>query len=442
MTRFLALSFLFGACGDNLTSPFADPPSIAVVSMPVSGGNVLDILFVIDDSPGVAHIQNSLAEGADALLQPLDAVTDGRLDLHLGTTTSDFGTTALRDSSHPGPAIGQIGNGGCAGAGKDGALVLSSAPVVGSYLIDGPTTNYMGSRHDVLGQMFKVGSGGCGFEQPLAASVRAFANPANVGFRRDGGNLLVIFIQDEDDCTLLDTQLLGPSSEELGPLQSFRCTRFGVQCDEDLSSVGPKHNCGPRHDSPFVLDVDALPDEYRSLVTDPARLVVGVVAGPTEPVGVELILPPGGIPPLQEQLVHACAWIRQDGDLAVADPPVRMQSVVEMLGAHGSLTSVCSADLRPSLTELARVAKQMFGVACLDTSKLRDSDTAAGVQPTCTATLVAGSVEEPLPACPTDGACFQIVSDAAACAETGDHLRFVVHDAPVDAYIRARCEVP
>ena len=91
---------------------------------------------------------------------------------------------------------------------------------------------------------------------------------------------------------------------------------------------------------------------------------------------------------------------------------------------------------------IARALEQNRGVACLDTSKLRDSATAAGVQPACRAVVVNGGVEEPLPACPANGACFDLVADPAACAETADHLRFVVHDAPPGAYIRARCEVP
>jgi hypothetical protein len=84
----------------------------------------------------------------------------------------------------------------------------------------------------------------------------------------------------------------------------------------------------------------------------------------------------------------------------------------------------------------------MFAVACLDTSPLRDGDLADGIQPACAATLVSGGVEEPLPACPSDGACFEIVPDLVACPETSDHARFVVHGAPADAYVRARCELP
>jgi hypothetical protein len=42
-----------------------------------------------------------------------------------------------------------------------------------------------------------------------------------------------VIIADEDDCSVRDPALLGPDSQQLGPLQSFRCTQFGVVCDPD-----------------------------------------------------------------------------------------------------------------------------------------------------------------------------------------------------------------
>ncbi len=408
--------------------------------MPTSGGTALDILLVIDDSGGGEQWQFPLGTSFDRLLDPLAAAA-GSLDLHIGVTSTDLGTTALRDPAHPGPAIGQLGNGGCAGAGKDGALLVTSAPVTDPYLADGPRRNFTGARHDVLASMFTIGAGGCGFEQPLAASLRAFENPANAGFRRPDANLLVLHAGDEDDCSIADPALLGPTSAALGPVQSYRCTRFGVTCDEDLTTVGEKHGCRPAPASPYVSDPSAFVDEYRRLVPDPARLVVAAIGGTPTPFAIELRTPPGGGDPIVA-LGHSCSWTGSSGETAVADPGVRMASFVGQFGAHGSVRSVCERDFGIHLAEIARVAKQMLGVACLDTTKLRDSDTLAGVQPTCSAVLATAGGEAPLPACPAAGACWQLVTDEAACAETADHLRFVVRDAPADAYVRARCEAP
>lgn len=408
--------------------------------MPTRGGTALDILLVIDDSGGGEQWQSPLGTSFDRLLDPLAAAA-GSLDLHIGVTSTDYGTTALRDPAHPGPAIGQVGNGGCIGSGKDGALLLSGAPVSAPYLADGPAPNFTGDRHGALATMFSIGAGGCGFEQPLAASLRAFTNPANAGFRRPDANLLVLHAGDEDDCSIADPALLGPSSPTLGPLESLRCTKFGVTCDEDLATVGEKHGCRPSSDSAYVSDAHAFVDAYLRLVRDPARLVVASIAGTPKPFAIELRTPPGGgtaIPALG----HSCMWTGASGDTAVADPGVRLAWFVAQFGAHGSVRSLCERDFGIHLAEIARIAKQMFGVACLDTTKLRDSDTLAGVQPTCGAVLVTAGVEAPLPACPAAGPCWQLVTDAAACGETADHLRFVVRDAPADAYVRARCETP
>lgn len=436
----LVVALLVAGCGDNEPGTFADPDSIEVVSMPTRGGGALDLLLVLDDSGGGEQWQTPLGETFDRLLDPLQAAA-GTLDLHIGVTSTDLGTTALGDPAHPGPAIGQLGNGGCAGSGRDGALTVTGAPVTDRFLADGPTPNFTGARSAALRTMFTIGAGGCGFEQPLAASVRAFSNPANAGFRRPGANLLVLHAGDEDDCSIADPALLGPESATLGPVQSFRCTRFGVACDEDVSTVGTKHACHPATDTALVSGVDPFVEEYRRLVPDPARLVVASIAGPPVPFAVEPRTPPGGGTAIAA-LAHACMWTGAAGDTQVADPGVRLSSFVQQFGAHGAFRSLCDRDFGAHLGEIARVAKQMFGVACLDTTKLRDSDTLAGVQPSCGAVLVVGGVEQPLPACPAAGPCFEIALDAAACAETADHARFVVHDAPADAYVRARCEVP
>jgi len=428
--RALSLAVLLGGCGDD--EPAARE-TVEVASMPASAGAKLDVAMVVDDSSGTLYVQNALADHLYAVLEPLDTAAGGALDLHVGVTTSDYGTTALADPANPAPQVGTPGNGGCDGAGRDGALRVSGAPVTDAYLVDGPTKNYTGTRRDALGQMVRVGTSGCAFEQPLAASARLFTNPANAGFRRPDANLLVLFVQNEDDCSVADASLFfRPESPTLGPLSSIRCTRFGVKCDEPMADIGPKTNCHASLGSQYIADVAPFVAQYRALVPDPARLVVGVIAAPAEPVAIEERKQGASLVPA---LVHSCEWKAPDDNVTTGDPAVRMQSLVEEAGVHGSMTTVCSADLGPSFTELARVAKQMFGVACLDTATL-----AAPLA--CTAKLVTDGIEAPLPACPASGACFELLSDPVACPERAGHTRLVVHDAPAGAYIRASCELP
>ncbi|MBL0219214.1 MAG: hypothetical protein IPQ07_35760 [Myxococcales bacterium] len=244
----LAAALALGACGDNL-QPYTDPPSIDVVSMPALPWPEVDILVVVDDSANTSSFQVSLADGFDTLLDRLEAAA-GAIR-HVGVATTDLGATGSNDPDHPGASIGSAGNGGCAGHGKDGVLQTSGIAAPEGYVIDeGPTgarqRNYPGELVAAVGQMIRVGAGGCGFEQPLAAIDRALTNPVNAGFVRADAHLVVVMLGDEDDCSFRDPALLGPESPELGPQQSFRCTRFGLACDEDLNTLERSTTAVPR----------------------------------------------------------------------------------------------------------------------------------------------------------------------------------------------------
>ena len=413
--------------------------------MPVTPNRELDLLLLIDDSPGGSELQDLLSTAFSVLVDQLSP--DGELvNLHLGVATSDLGTTGSDDPSQPGAPIGQLGNGGCAGHGKDGKLITSGAMLSEAFLIDeaGPGAtrlrNYQGTLASVAGQMIKAGGGGCGFEQHFAAIRRTLTNPANAGFLRPDAQLGVVIVADEDDCSFRTPRLLDVN-EPLGPLQSFRCTQQGIVCNEPMD-VGAKTGCRTREDSTYVEGLAPTIELLRGLKADPSLVTVGALAAPPTPFEIELRTPPGGGTAISS-LANSCD-IKFDpiGSIRAMDPAVRMRDLAAAFDAHGLFLSGCTPVFDAQVRALGRVFKQNLGVACLDTSILRDSDTASGIQPTCGAVTVIGGVEEPLPACPADGACFEIVADAAACADTSDHLRFVVHDAPPGAFIRARCEVP
>jgi hypothetical protein len=205
MTRVACTLALLGlaACGDDAPPLFADPPKVEVATFPAAPARQLDLLFVIDDSTGMDGPQRALAEQLPVLFGHLAVLPGGLPDLHIGVTTTDLGTTGSGDPETPGPAIGTAGSGGCAGSGKDGALVANGAPITGAYVIDEAAgidreRNYTGELADVVSTMLKVGAGGCGFEQPLHAVRRALSNPANArgrllvrrcGPRRSGRHL-------------------------------------------------------------------------------------------------------------------------------------------------------------------------------------------------------------------------------------------------------------
>ncbi|MBL9017558.1 MAG: hypothetical protein JNL83_25435 [Myxococcales bacterium] len=416
---------LLAACGDGEPEVYADLPSIEIAAFAVPQRHDLDLMFMIDDSTNY-DMEINLAVAMPTLTARLMAM--GVSSLHIGVATSDLGTTGSVNPDMPGPPVGQVGNGGCAGHGKDGVLQTSGAAVTGAFIIDEPgQRNYTGTLDEVLGTMVKVGSGGCGFEQPLAAIGRALTNPVNLGFRRADTDLAIVQLADEDDCSFLHPGLLDPAAAGLGPLQSFRCTRFGLRCDENLDELGEKHGCHADEESTVVTGVAGHIAALRAAAVRPPTFAA--IVGPPSPVIVEQRTPPGGGTAVTS-LAHACSYTGLGG-LEVADPAVRVADVVRAMEGRGVLANVCVSDLRPALERIADTIGGAFGVVCLDTTMLRDSSFDPGIQPTCTAELDGVAVP------------FEIVADPAACVAVPDHLRLVVHpDAGATGTVRVRCEVP
>lgn len=448
----LALVIAVAACDDQLLPP-PSPPNVEVVevaSFAAVPSRDLDLLFQLDDSVATAHFQHSLAVALPTLFEAL--AIDGRLpNLHIGVTTSDLGTSGSDDPANPGPPVGGVGSGGCAGQGDDGALLVAGgAPVTGHFVIDeddgagGRGRNYTGALDEVVGQMVRVGSTGCGFEQPLSATRRALVNPENAGFLRPDASLAIVILADEDDCSIRDAGLLAQGDDgPLGPLQSFRCTKEGVSCDEPIDEVGPKTNCRPRADSSYVEDIAVSTAFFASLKPHRHQLTVAAIVGPETPFAVEERN--FGMQGDQHALAHSCVWEGMSGP-NVADPAVRLTAFAESFGSRGDLSSICHTDLAPHIARIGGLIKQSLGVACLDTSKLADSRPAPFVQPSCEVEdVLADGSRIAIPACTDDGDCYRLRADEAACPETTDHLRLVIErkqPPAADTHVVVRCEIP
>ncbi|MBA3393583.1 MAG: hypothetical protein H0T89_13120 [Deltaproteobacteria bacterium] len=440
------LPFLLGlcACGAD-PEPAPTTQIVEVASFPATPVGALDLVLQIDDSNGTADHQVSLANG---ILSLLDAVSwDGGLpSLHVGVVTSDLGTSGSLDPENPGPPVGAPGQGGCAGNGKNGA---SNSPetIIGPYLIhDEPPSlllpNYRGSLTSVLGQLLRVGSTGCGFEQPLAATRRFFAR--NPLFVRPEASLAIIMLADEDDCSIRDPAFFSSDEAELGPLTSMRCTREGVECDESLTEVGAKTNCRARRDSRYVEDIDVSRTFFEALKARPDQLTVSAIVGPPAPVAIELRQ-------INTQIVislaHSC--VRQPtGRVIAANPAVRIAELVGEFRSRGALTSVCDDDFSPQLAHIGMTIKRSLGIACIDAAALADGRAAPGVQPSCEARDVReDGTPTALPRCPAAPGvdCFELVADPRACPETAEHLRVVIRrtqPAAAGTRVEVDCEAP
>jgi hypothetical protein len=227
----------------------------------------VDILFVIDKSQSMIQEQAKLAEEIPKLIKTLvtgDRNGDGKVDpglkpaesIHLGVVTSDLGLPAITNRA-------ELPDISCQGMGDDGRLQHQSHPIIDPPSVDSrcqaeyPTTfiTHTTGKDDPdktaldFGCMVRVGTYGCGFEQPLEAALKALwpsdnhdlaflgdtqghGGPAgeNKGFLRDDSLLAIVVVTDEDDCSmgaLGNMDILKKTPEGLTPEQvrnlNLRC---------------------------------------------------------------------------------------------------------------------------------------------------------------------------------------------------------------------------
>ncbi|MFN0247563.1 MAG: hypothetical protein ACKV2T_11805 [Kofleriaceae bacterium] len=370
----LCVLVVLAACDPPPDPPMdADPGSLERVATFPATPRALDLMFVIDDSPSMADKQFALASTFPQLASRLEAFDGGLPDLHISVVSTDMGTSASANEM-PGTSIGSIGQGGCAQRGKNGAFVVQPnvlrSTTTTNYLQRprGGEPNYNGPLVDALRTQVKLGAGGCGFEQPLAAMKAALENPSNSGFVRPDASLAIVILSDEDDCSARNTTLFLPDTAALGPLQSFRCFRFGVECSPDtVTEVGTKTACRPRQSEDRLLD-EVAPFHAAVLAAkgnDARKVMLAAIVAPADTVAVELRAPPNGG---QSQLVidHACEYPDTMGMDAVADPAVRLSAFIdEFEGLHVRET-ICSANLAPAAASIGgELERLIVGDRCL-----------------------------------------------------------------------------
>ena len=432
--RTLALLAL-AACSDP-AGPAVKRAPVAIV--PAQVNRNVDILFDIEDSPGtslgfLSNLRNNFPSFLDALTR------DGLPNIHLGVITSDLGTSAIEDG--PGLPIG-TGPGGCSGTGKAGNLQTNGTTLVSGNFIDDEAnldgarvTNYTGQLADAFAALASVGAAGCGFEQHLEAARRALDNnPANAGFLRPDASLAVIVVGDEDDCSATHSALFGDDTATFGPLQSFRCTRFGVTCDDGgatpdaMNTPGPKSGCHDNTSSPYLPAVADYKAFLEGLKPDPRSVMVGAIVGDPAPVSVDLEPTPAGGTAIPH-LVHSCSYVDSSGQRTDSDPAVRIATLAGMMD-RGVVASECQQDLSGPLVAMARQINSMTGSPCLVRDIALPSD--------CVVTDDAGRV----PACTKTGDtdCYLLVTDSVMCP-FGQNLRLEHPGTPHGTTV-VSCTVP
>lgn len=422
-------------------------PSEVVADFPALVRRDLDLLFVIDDSASMAEEQAWLTDGFGRLIEVLERIEGGLPNLHLGVISTDLGASQYIRSCQGAGDDGLLQHTpteGCALAPGflDGAFIRNVATAAGS----DREVNYHGDLRTVFSCIATLGTGGCGFEQPLEAMRRALDGERNPGFLRPEAALGVVILSDEDDCSAADRAMFDPFDDSLGPFDSYRCFEYGVVCAPDEPRrAGAKSSCQPRQRSRYMHDIQEYIDFLVALKGASDQVFVAAITGPAGPVEVHTESQ-GGI----SRLVLAPSCTSSFGHAA---PAVRLRAFLDGFAGHAVMQPICEGGQEEALRAIATGLAAHLGSACM-LGPIDDIDPAAGgIQPWCEVVDVdASGIEAPLPACDdaadpdrsTNRPCFVIAADPDRCAHTDSHLLVSLYRDGVpapDMRVRVRCQL-
>ncbi len=367
----LGLAFTLAVAGVACTDP-APPDGPGVTSgvtrieVPIAINSNVDLLFVIDNSPGAAPHRAKLLASYRRYMEVLESRPGGLTDVHIGVVTTDVGTRGGYDLGAA-PAIG-TGPGSCTSEG-DGGELRRAASVDGNFISDlsrpdgTRERNYTGSLADAFVQLADAGSSGCTYARPLEATRRALANPANEGFFRRDAFLAVVLITPDDDCSF------GSSTFPGGVLDRARCANTGG-----------------------LVPIDTYVSLLKGSKDDPNKVVL-----------IGAFLPPGE---------PACADTR-------AAP--RLAAFFDGFPNRSGAASICEPDFTAPIELAGQLLKHVLGAPCISAPLLDVDPVADGLQPECVAwysyLLDGERTEELVPACRADepGPCYRIHDDPMSC---------------------------
>jgi MYXO-CTERM domain-containing protein len=351
MRAALSFALLLAACSTDAVVG----ENISHAANAGTGPAALDILFVVDNSGSMAEEQTALVASFPRFLNVLSSLPMGPPDLHIAVISSNVGISPFQTT-------------GCVGNGDDGrfqnAPRTACTPPSGYFISDvgdpltgDRITNYPATTTlpDVFSCIAKLGTTGCGLEQHFESMKRALDGhrPENVTFLRDDATLVIIFVADEDDCSASDGDVFDPEqtdiSDPLGVFSSFRCSEYGITCEEGnlARAPGMYTGCVPRSDSPYIHHPDHYVEFLRSLKADPDKLVVAAIVGTPTPVEVRLDFQ--GDP----ELAPSCGF----GSASFAEPGVRFQYLLSQFPDRSMLVPICNEDLSDAFTLIGSVVE-------------------------------------------------------------------------------------
>ncbi len=411
--------FAGAGSGVGATGGSSGPGGAAGTTVIGPRNNEVDILFMIDDSSGMASMQAKLDVQLPLFVQALQNLPVPP-SLHIAVVSSDMGAPGDSTTSIQCTKLGDQGWFQSApesnsqltppvvctdttiatppGAADSTHTFISDADMMPNY------TNP--DLSEVLQCIALLGDKGCGFEHQLASIDRALGGDGqlpstNAGFLRPEASLAIVILTNEDDCSApANTELYSLNGGQqnlanpLGPIGNYRCNQFGHLCTDPATGaviapplVPPSDAQGtaaaPTLDltdctsngagSGLLTPVAQFISDIKALKPDPDnQIVVAAIAAPATPYTVAWLpqsggqnTQPGELWPVVE---HSCGaaggYVNPAGQIATdgsfGDPGVRIAAFVKAF-PYGYLGSVCDASYTPVLSAVATRIGQLIG---------------------------------------------------------------------------------
>jgi hypothetical protein len=219
--------------------------------------NLLDVLFVIDNSGSMGEEQKNLAKNFPYLIDKIRNLTDKKgnpvnADVNIMVTTTDFGHPLCTAFQKPGytPAKGAPINTACTDRLERFTGIGANAPVIPEACTDvctpgaaavpnGPFINFNPDNNNVVGGdgmsdpvadalscIGPQGIDGCGMEADLETMLQALDpgkdwNKGAKPFLRTGAVLAVVIVTDEEDCATKDYRYFDPGNKADAEFNQF-----------------------------------------------------------------------------------------------------------------------------------------------------------------------------------------------------------------------------
>jgi len=371
----------------------------------------VDLLFVVDNSNSMKEEQGALRAAFPRLMNALtsgdrdgDGVQDFPKvrDMHIGVVSTDLGL----------PGVDGIQN--CHGLGDDGILRnLPSAEAVGCSASYPHFLEFVADRDDPkltaadFACIATLGTGGCGFEQPLESALKALwpsvdpgvdpktgknriiflGDPAtgagklghgdteNGGFlRNDPVSLLgVVVLTDEDDCSASDTHVFNPP-QFLDPNDPLVMQSMNLRCHFNPKALYPTDRyvnglraLRPGNEDlvvfaaitgvpPDLVDANALRRVDFADAKQRDAFYKGILGDSRMK---EMVIDHGTVDPSDDTLAHSCMSAG-----GTADPPNRLVRVVQGFGSGGIVQSICQSDFTPALDLIVEKLGSRLATRC------------------------------------------------------------------------------